>query len=125
VAYSFQDRLAHNRRRFAEINAKTVTYIRASGDPVQLSVSPIKHKAMEEMSYAPSLYRVDVQCFGIDVSALVAADRWPPQDSDILEYSDGQQFRVTKKDQDQPAFDFTTSAQDRILLYTKQVKGAS
>src|SRR5688500_15171993 len=96
-AYSFQDRLAHINRRMKEINAEVFTYIRTNpmiSQPV--TVSPVLHKAMESDSYAPSLYRVEMECFGIDVVDLTEAGVWPPKDQDILRRANGEEFRVSK-----------------------------
>lgn len=122
MAYSFQDRLRHNKTRFSEINAKDVVYSQ-SGTDYPLSVSPIKHQAMEADSSAPSLYRLEMQCFGINVSSMIAAGIWPPLDADVIKYPDGQEFRIAKPDQNSPSYVFTTSSQDRIILYTKRAKG--
>jgi hypothetical protein len=121
MAYSFQDRLAFNSSRFGELNVVDANYVRgATSAPIR--VSPILHKPVE-MGENGSLIRLEMECFGIFVSALQIIAMWPPADGDKVVLVDGSEFRVSKPTQNDPPFGFVTSRRQRILLYTKRVKG--
>lgn len=124
MPYNFQDRLAYNSTRFGEINEVDSNYVRLGNAPVPLRVSPILHKPTE-MGDNGSLIRLEMECFGIFVSRLQAIGCWPPQDADKLVLADGSEYRVSKPTQNDPPFEYLTSRRQRILLYTKRVKGPS
>lgn len=116
MAYSFQQRLGYNRERMGQVNAEAVI-LTIDGVPIPIIASPILKRPFMLTSMM-ALLRADRQYWAIDkyqANDVVIPE--PPEGSSITR-ANGDVFRVTKEDDNQPAVRPITSARDRYMVYS-------